>query len=42
MPGFEKEFTKKKKKRDKQNKGVFDFPRNVVTFSSAPKNVLPI
>jgi hypothetical protein len=42
MPGFEKEFTKKQKQKQKQNKGVFYFPRNVVTFSSAPKSVLPI
>jgi hypothetical protein len=33
---------KKKKKRKEKNKGNFGFPRNVVTFSSAPKSVLPI
>jgi hypothetical protein len=32
----------KKKKKKKKNKGNFGFPRNVVTFSSAPKSVLPI
>jgi hypothetical protein len=33
---------KKKQKQKKKNKGNFGFPRNVVTFSSAPKSVLPI
>jgi hypothetical protein len=42
MPGFEKKFTKKEKRKKKKNKGNFGFPRNVVTFSSAPKSVLPI
>jgi len=32
----------KKKEKEKKNKGNFGFPRNVVTFSSAPKSVLPI
>ncbi len=45
MTGFEKQFTKKEKEKakpKKKNKGNFGFPRNVVTFSSAPKSVLPI
>jgi hypothetical protein len=44
MPGFEKQFTKKEKAKakEKKNKGNFGFPRNVVTFPSAPKSVLPI
>jgi hypothetical protein len=39
MPGFEKNFTKKEKEKENI---FFGFPRNVVTFSSAPKSVLPI
>jgi hypothetical protein len=47
MPSFEKKITKKEKEKEKEkkrkkNKGNFGFPRNIVTFSSAPKSVLPI